>query len=198
METVAAETLSNDELASAIAEVETVNPPTESAASAAQAGPELVAVPVPGPGLARPRMAEHAAAPAEPPAPPDAPPPPEPRAAVTLPVPEQVLESARGPSVNAGGQGILWWVVDRALAVLNFPFEGLSPAARQALGLVAVVTILLSLLAGLVLPRLAPPRDPLSYLQRVRAEVTARQAAARTATAEPAAPGESHTAKPAH
>jgi hypothetical protein len=90
--------------------------------------------------------------------------------------------------------GLLWRVLDWLLAAINRPFEGLSPAARQAVGLIALVTIVLSLLAGLVLPQVLPRQDAMSYLQRVRAD-----AAAQVATAEPAgAAAEAHAAQPSH
>jgi hypothetical protein len=108
----------------------------EAAAQAAElpsleagAAPEVVHIPVEGPPLPR--------TPATP-APKSADAPPEVATAVIPPQP------ARHRAPYAAMDGLLW--------ALNRPFQWLSPNARQLIGLLAIVTLVISLLALLLLP----------------------------------------------
>ena len=86
--------------------------------------------------------APDAAAPAEQPAPPA-----EPR-----------------PALTAGR--IVYRTIDALLATLNWPFNRMGTEARQLVGILATVTIVVSLLAAHFLPILLPPRDAISQLHQ--------------------------------
>lgn len=61
---------------------------------------------------------------------------------------------------------ILYRMLDLILGLINRPFARLSAETRSALGLVAITTIVISVLAMLLLPRLMPPGDVYSKLER--------------------------------
>ncbi len=55
--------------------------------------------------------------------------------------------------------------VDRVLSAVNQPFNRCPAETRCIIGVAAVITIGLSLLAACLLPVIDPPRDPVSVLQ---------------------------------
>jgi hypothetical protein len=70
------------------------------------------------------------------------------------------------PALPAGR--IVYRALDALLAAVNWPFNRMGPEARQLVGILATVTIVVSLLAAHFLPILLPPRDAISQLhQRV-------------------------------
>lgn len=75
-------------------------------------------------------------------------------------------------------------LVDRALDTLNKPFDRFGGQVRNAIGLGAIATVVISIAALLVLPRLMPHRDAVSFLREKRAQLDAR----RTAPAPPESP----------
>ncbi len=75
-------------------------------------------------------------------------------------------------------------LVDRALDTLNKPFDRFGSQVRNAIGLAAIVTVVISTGALLVLPRLMPRRDAVSFLREKRAQLDARP----TAPAPPESP----------
>lgn len=75
-------------------------------------------------------------------------------------------------------------LVDRALDTLNKPFDRFSSQVRNAIGLAAIATVVISIAALLVLPRLMPHRDAVSFLREKRAQLDARP----TAPAPPESP----------
>jgi len=68
-------------------------------------------------------------------------------------------------------------LVDRALDTLNKPFARFSSQVRNAIGLAAIATVVISIAALLVLPRLMPRRDAVSFLREKRAQLDARPTA---------------------
>ena len=60
---------------------------------------------------------------------------------------------------------LLYSVADSALWALNYPFSRLRPATRQLIGIAAIVTIVTSLLAHMLIPIMFPPRDAITILQ---------------------------------
>jgi hypothetical protein len=91
----------------------------------------------------------------------------------TLPVPsaetpaqQQPPPAEPRPALPAGC--IVYRALDALLAAVNWPFNRMGPEARQLVGILATVTIVVSLLAAHFLPILLPPRDAISQLhQRV-------------------------------
>ena len=75
--------------------------------------------------------------------------------------------------------GCLWQAIyaaaDTVLTVLNRPFEWMSPETRRLVGFLALVTVIMSLLAGTLLPYLYPTRDALTQLADQTAEVESRE-----------------------
>lgn len=55
--------------------------------------------------------------------------------------------------------------LDRGLDLMHRPFRRLSPDTRQAVGALAIVTIVMSVLASTLLPILFPPRDAVTLLK---------------------------------
>ncbi len=77
-------------------------------------------------------------------------------------------ERVETPPAVGTAQLIGRWIyaaVDRTLWALNYPFAQLRPATRQIIGLVAIVTIITSLLASVLMPSLFPRRDAINTLQ---------------------------------
>ena len=58
---------------------------------------------------------------------------------------------------------------DKLLDLVNRPFVGLSPAVRYYIGVIGLATIGVSILAVIIMPYLAPPRDAVSFLKERRA-----------------------------
>jgi len=71
--------------------------------------------------------------------------------------------------------------LDRALDAVNRPFVCLGDRIRHLIGLVAIVTIAVSILALLILPRVIPQQDAVTFLQAKRAQLD------QPATTQPAA-----------
>lgn len=109
------------------------------------------AAPVVAPVVAPP---QPAATPAEAPAAPTA-------AAQTAPA--ATVDVA---TTKPGRPPLVFRLFDTVLWLLNRPFEWLSPEARGLTGILAIVTIAVSLLALVLLPRLFPPVDLLAELRR--------------------------------
>lgn len=63
--------------------------------------------------------------------------------------------------------------LDRALDALNRPLARLGPGARALVGWVALVTLVVSMLAALLLPRVFPHRDAITFLQEKHAQLDA-------------------------
>lgn len=68
--------------------------------------------------------------------------------------------------------GILYRSIDAVLSAVNRPFGWMNPEVRRLTGLLAVVTLVTSLLA-LLLPTLFPQRDPLAELREKSAALRA-------------------------
>ncbi len=68
-------------------------------------------------------------------------------------------------------------LVDRALDTLNKPFDRFGIQVRNAIGLAAIASVVISIAALLVLPRLMPRRDAVSFLREKRAQLDARPTA---------------------
>jgi hypothetical protein len=93
----------------------------------------------------------------------------------TVPSPRVVAEAstpagarparAEPAPVAPGKSPIVHRVLDTGLWAINRPFEWLSPEARGITGILAMVTIVISLLALFLLPRLFPPVDLLAHLR---------------------------------
>lgn len=117
------------------------------------AAAQPVATPTPAPGSTPPASAEAPAA--------------------GLPE-ESTAEPAAGARWwRIGGRivDLLYSLIDGVLWALNRPFERLSAETRQLLGVLALVTVIISLAAAYWLPRLWPPRDAVSQLSRQSAAV---------------------------
>jgi hypothetical protein len=67
-----------------------------------------------------------------------------------------------------------WRLVDQALDKLNQPFARFSSRVRSAIGLAAIVTVVISLATLLLSPHVLPQRDALSFLREKRAQLDAR------------------------
>lgn len=92
--------------------------------------------------------------------------------------PPAAARSARSKRIGAA----VYRAIDAALWALNRPFAWLSDEARRLVGLLALVTIVVSLLALLTLPAVAPRRDALTQLeQQARQARAALDAAGRGA-----------------
>ena len=76
---------------------------------------------------------------------------------------EVIDEKSRGdvPRSAAGKRrhGLLYRAVDGVLWVVNRPFDRLGADARHLIAVLAVATIVVSVAAGILLPRLCGPRD---------------------------------------
>jgi hypothetical protein len=68
-------------------------------------------------------------------------------------------------------------LVDQALDKLNGPFVRFSSQVRSAIGSAAIVTVVISIAALLVFPRVMPHRDAPSVLREKRAQLDARRTA---------------------
>jgi hypothetical protein len=105
-----------------------------------QGGPAIVPVPVETPALLPPRQ--------------PAKPPPTAVAAKTAPPPAATAEPD-------GALPLALRILDRILWVLNWPFARLSAKARRTIGVLAAMTLVFSITAGVLIPRLRPPpHDP--------------------------------------
>jgi hypothetical protein len=80
----------------------------------------------------------------------------------------------------------VYFVIDVALWAVNRPFTWLRPGARAAVGMIAVATIVVSLLTAYALPRFLPNRHLVTDIHRNASEAEA-MAAAEEAPPEPAA-----------
>lgn len=109
--------------------------------------PAVTPAPAPGGAPSGPAEAQAAASPAESSA-------------------EPAVAAARWWGVGGRIVDLLYSVIDGVLWALNRPFEKLSAETRQLLGLLALVTVIVSLTAAYLLPRLCPPRDAVSQLTR--------------------------------
>jgi len=75
-------------------------------------------------------------------------------------------------------------LIDQALDTLNGPFARFSGQVRNAIGLAAIATVVVSITALLVFPHVMPHRDAVSFLREKRAQLDARP----TAPAPPESP----------
>ncbi len=82
----------------------------------------------------------------------------------TLPPAEEALPDARRLPLTT--DRTIYRLIDGLLAGVNWPFRWVGPEARQLAGLLATVTIVVSLLAAHFFPVLFPPRDAISQLHR--------------------------------
>ncbi|MEW6250240.1 MAG: hypothetical protein AB1716_06315 [Planctomycetota bacterium] len=125
---------------------------------------EIVPIPV----QAIPRPLSQIEMPDEPHAPPATPAEPTPIPAA----PAQLADAAAAPASSSGSRLVraVYRGVDGVLWAINRPFEHLAAEHRKLIGLVAIVTIVMSLAAGLVLPRVCPRNDVFS---RIRARAAA-------------------------
>ncbi len=78
----------------------------------------------------------------------------------------------------------LLWLLDTVLELVNRPFAFLTPEARRTIGAVSLATLLVSVLAGYLLPILVPRQDPVATLYRMRAEVLAAPAESDTESSD--------------
>lgn len=105
----------------------------------------------------------------------------------------QPSDSPRDPAESteplSGGQGdatalpqaasgVIYRMIDVLLGAINWPFAWLGPDARRMTGLIAMVTIVLSL-SALLLPTLFPRPDPLKH-SRPQAPATSTPPPAQT------------------
>ena len=87
------------------------------------------------------------------------------REAAASEAPRQPVPAA--PTRSLGQR--LYELVDGALELTNRPFAWLGPAGRQTVGILAIITLILSLAAPILAPRVAARRDALSLLREKRA-----------------------------
>jgi hypothetical protein len=80
------------------------------------------------------------------------------------------VENSAASGVPAPRANVLYRLVDGLLGLVNRPFAALSPPVRQAIGAVGIVTIIVSLAAGGLFPRLFPPKDAVAFLRAKRAQ----------------------------
>jgi hypothetical protein len=85
--------------------------------------------------------------------------------------------------------------VDLALDLVNRPFARLETGARRTIAIVGVMTIVMSLVAGYLGPRLIQHNDAISLLQRKRAALLSAPA---PAAAQSPVPGAEAQTKPKH
>ena len=88
---------------------------------------------------------------------------------------------ATPPSGPSDSAGFAYRSVEFVLDSINRPFAWLSPNARRIVGAASVVTIIMSLLAGGLLPRLVRRNDAVEFLHQKRAALLAPKAAAKPA-----------------
>lgn len=113
---------------------------------------------------AEPATPAVAAIPAAPAAPAPAVAPPAPVAAVAEPA-VALPATAEAAPVAQRASPVAYRVLDTVLWALNRPFEWLSPEMRNLIGLLALATIVVSLLAVFLLPWLFPRVDLLTQLR---------------------------------
>ncbi|MGD8452335.1 MAG: hypothetical protein PVJ57_10995 [Phycisphaerae bacterium] len=156
--------LTKEELDAALAEIEELVPGQDGMPSLDDGqGGHVVPIPVPTPGMpARPAAA---------PAPGAAQPAPAPEQAVTAETKAETSDGTAATGDDADRPSLVFRLLDTALKAINRPFGWLSPGVRGIVGLVAMVTIITSLVAGLLLPRLAAEQDVVSLLRAKRAEL---------------------------
>jgi hypothetical protein len=71
----------------------------------------------------------------------------------------------------------LYRALDRGLELVNQPFKSVGPELRSLVGVLAIVTLVMSILAATLLPALLPNRTTVSELQRQAAAVATPGAA---------------------
>ena len=76
----------------------------------------------------------------------------------------------------------IWRALDAALDAINRPFGWLNDEARQLVGLVALVTLVVSIAAMILMPLLVPRRDALTLLREQVAQLRKPAASAPAAT----------------
>jgi hypothetical protein len=96
-----------------------------------------------------------------------------PPAAMERPADAPATPLAAPPRQRATVLETLYAIVDTVLDLVNRPFFWMSNGLRQFVGIMAIVTIMLSLTAVFVLPILSPPDDAISRLVRQSADVRA-------------------------
>lgn len=208
------ELLSKEELEAAIAEIEALGPEKDGVPDlqAEDKPDKIVPIPVPGlkPGAAPPAgiPRESNPAPAAAPsaaAPPTAAPraessvsdrpssflPDEPGSEESPPARTTAPPSRRPRRFSALVRlpSLLYQAADLTLSALNRPTAWLPGSIRSLLGLIGLVTIVVSLIAAFGLPLLFPPHDPVATLRKqsrnVQAGVHIEQPAPPAPTAEP-------------
>lgn len=92
-------------------------------------------------------------------------------------------ESDTAQSPRRSWTHYVYVAIDMTLTAINAPFRWMPEYARQVTGLIAIVTIITTILAIALIPRLCPNRHPITDLQRMSAAVLAEP--------EPAPVGES-------
>lgn len=105
---------------------------------------------------------------------------PQPAAAVeTVPAPQDVSPT------QAASASLLYRLLDKALDLIDRPFARLSPKTRHIIGLVGLVTLVISLVAGYVLPVLMPRDNAFTFLENKRAGLLVAPAYTPTEKADP-------------
>ncbi len=110
------------------------------------------------------------------------------RAAVSSPAGEHLhditADANNAPKGPPAGANLLsrasyyaYHAIDTTLAIINRPFNSLSPQRRQLAGHLAIATLVLSLLALYLFPMLIPRRDAVSLLTNKCAALRAPAAA---------------------
>jgi predicted lipid-binding transport protein (Tim44 family) len=154
--------MSEDELNAAIAEI-------ESSPEAAKAIPDLgdgsdsdvVRIPA-----NQPKPVQRTAKPKPEPAP--AAPEPAPGLLVEDAARADAARPAQRPNVGAA----LVRALDVGLDLINQPFQGLAPSTRTAIGLAAIVTLVMSLVFMLIGPALLKPTTAFEFVQEKRAALS--------------------------
>ncbi len=82
---------------------------------------------------------------------------------------EEAAGAAGGPANDARQRRGPVWLVDRGLDFINRPFGWLGPSARQIVGVIALLVLLLSAAAPLLAPLFPKRRDAISFLEEKRA-----------------------------
>ena len=81
-------------------------------------------------------------------------------------------------------------VLDQVLEAINRPFENVGEQGRKVLGLIALMTTIISLLAIYLMPKILPNRDAVVFLQERIAELHAPTPEAETESVEETADSE--------
>lgn len=90
----------------------------------------------------------------------------------------ELLDDAAGTAApgRVGFLGVVYAAIDRTLWAVNLPFTRLSAEARQWVGALALVTLVMALVALYVLPIAVPNRTLAGDLRRSAARTTASPA----------------------